>query len=92
VYLLLSGREGVRVAQNAATSTPRVRFGSKGPRAEKVQQALADHRFYEGLVDGDFGARSLRGLVEFQRRTFGPGGVDGICGPQTLSALGLPPF
>jgi hypothetical protein len=90
-YLLLHGREAARIGQlppGAATAL-RVRFGSRGDRSGKVQEALARKGHYEGRVDGDFGPRSTRALLSFQRAAFGAGGVDGIAGPQTLSALGL---
>ena len=90
-YVLLHGREAVRIGQlpPGAVAAQRTRFGSRGNRAGQVQRALGERGHYEGRVDGDFGPRSVRALLSFQRHVFGAGGVDGIVGPQTLAALGL---
>jgi peptidoglycan hydrolase-like protein with peptidoglycan-binding domain len=67
----------------------RVRYGSNGPRAKSIQKALKAKGFYEGTVNGEFGDRSIRALLEFQEVEFGRNGDDGICGPQTAEALGV---
>lgn len=87
-YVLLSGSEVERVALvGLEPSSERVRFGSAGPRTQRVQEALKTRGYYEGDLDGVFGPRSLRALLQFQEDVFGPGGNDGICGPQTAEAL-----
>lgn len=88
-YALLNGGEVRRLALYGPAGLERVRFGSKGERAKRVQEALKLKGFYEGKLDGDFGPRSLRALLEFQEATFGMSGDDGICGPQTAEALGV---
>ena len=86
--MLLSGSEVERVALvGLEPSSERVRFGSAGPRTQRVQEALKTRGYYEGDLDGVFGPRSLRALLQFQEDVFGPGGNDGICGPQTAETL-----
>ena len=89
-YVLLNGLEVQRLALSGPEGMERVRFGSSGAESEKVQIALKSKGHYEGDADGEFGPRSLRALLAFQDAAFGPGGDDGICGPQTAQALGIP--
>ncbi len=88
-YVLLSATDAKRIALAGPEGMERVRFGSRGERARRVQEALAARGFYEGEVDSDFGPRSLVALLKFQQVVFGPRGDDGICGPLTAEALGL---
>lgn len=88
-YGLFNGSEVQRLVLDGPTGAERVRFGSRGERAERVQKALKGKGFYEGKIDGDFGPRSLRALLGFQEATSGKGGDDGICGLQTAGALGI---
>ena len=87
--VLLNGRDAQRLASAGPDGMERIRFGSSGAKARVVQTALKKREFYEGKLDGQFGPRSLRALLEFQEAEFGKGGDDGICGPQTLAALGI---
>jgi hypothetical protein len=86
-YVLLNGRDLKRLALNGPEGMERVRLGSEGDRARRVQQALAERGFYEGMIDSRFGPRSTRALMEFQEAVFGPLEDDGICGPATAAAL-----
>jgi hypothetical protein len=87
-YALFNGSADVKqMAQSGPEGLERVRFGSSGPRARRVQAALREGGYYEGDLDGRFGYRSLRALIDFQQIAFGPSGGDGICGPQTAAAL-----
>jgi len=88
-YALLNGTEVQRLVLSGAGGMERVRFGSEGERTSRVQTALKEKGYYEGDVEGQFGLRSLRALLNFQEATFGTGGDDGICGPQTAEALHL---
>lgn len=85
-YVLLSGREAQRAA-NGNNSMERVRLGSQGDRALKVQKALESHGYFNGDVDGKFQVDSLRALLDFQTDYFGPTSDDGIVGPVTAEAL-----
>jgi len=87
-YVLLTGRDAQSVATNAVGTLPaRVRFGSDGDLVSKVQTALQENGFYEGIVDGDFSGRTIRAVLEYQTATFGANADDGIVGPMTAAAL-----
>lgn len=60
-------------------------FGDRGPGVRELQQELRVG------VDGVFGFETRQAVIEFQRRQglFADG--VGVAGPETLSALGLPP-
>jgi hypothetical protein len=89
-YLLLNGLDAKRVAlSGSAKISARLRFGSMGDLVEEVQTVLHDKGYYEGQIDGDFGSRTLRALLDYQTATFGPSADDGIVGPITASALGI---
>lgn len=87
-YLLFNGFE-----VNAATANTKVsiklRFGSEGKVVGQLQEKLKEKNFYEGIIDNDFGVRTLRALLAFQKTSFGNEGTDGICGPITAKALGF---
>jgi peptidoglycan hydrolase-like protein with peptidoglycan-binding domain len=53
----------------------------------KVQTALKQLDFYEGVVDDDFGNRTLRAVLDYQTAIFGPAQDDGIVGPLTAGSL-----
>lgn len=67
----------------------RLRFGFTGALVEEVQTVLNNKGYYEGNIDGDFGPRTLRSLLDCQTATFGPSADDKIVGPITASALGV---
>lgn len=90
-YVLLEGVTAARAVENGdRPATPRLRYGSSGDRVGAVQAALARQGLYEGDRDGDFGARTLRAVLAFQRSRFGADAGDGIVGPITAEALGVP--
>ncbi len=89
-YALLEGAHVERVAADLSKPcTARARFGSQGSLVAEIQEALKKKGFYEGRTDSEFGPRTLRGVLEFQRNAFGAGAADGIVGPQTGTALGF---
>jgi N-acetylmuramoyl-L-alanine amidase len=65
-----------------------LRMGDRGEAVKVVQQALREAGF-DIVVDGIFGRNTRAAVMEFQRQSSLT--VDGIVGPQTLSALGLDP-
>jgi hypothetical protein len=85
-YVLVNGREAstISTAQSA-----KLRFGSHGPHVAVLQQALKMKGFYEGIVDSDFGERTLKALISFQQQKFGIAEADGIVGPITAQELGI---
>jgi len=92
-YILLNGLDAHRVdAQPGKKISVRLRYGSEGALALEVQRALRDAnagRFYEGKLDGIFGDRMLRAVLEYQTAQFGPQADDGVVGPVTAGALGI---
>lgn len=61
--------------------------GSQGQAVRDVQQKLKQWGYYNGAVDGIYGAATRRGVIYFQQKN----GLtaDGIVGDNTLRALGL---
>lgn len=89
-YLLFDARDLAKLADPDTTSlSVRLRFGSQGGLVKKVQRALREGGFYEGVLDGDFGKRTFRAVCAFQRYSFGRTGADGVVGPSTASVLGI---
>jgi N-acetylmuramoyl-L-alanine amidase len=70
-------------------TSARLRFGSQGELVASVQDSLKERKFYEGVVDGVFGERTMRAVLNFQEAFFGQDADDGIVGPITARALGL---
>lgn len=62
--------------------------GSTGTVVTQIQQRLSDWGYYTGSIDGIYGSRTEEAVKKFQK-TNGLT-VDGIAGPATLAAIGLP--
>jgi N-acetylmuramoyl-L-alanine amidase len=63
-------------------------YGSTGSEVTKIQKRLSDWGYYTGGIDGDYGYLTYSAVKSFQAKN--GLSVDGIAGPDTLSALGLP--
>jgi len=63
-------------------------YGSRGSEVVEIQRRLSWWGYYYGAVDGIYGYQTYRAVRQFQYRNGLT--VDGIAGPETLSALGLP--
>ena len=74
------------LAQSAQAAT--YRQGSSGNEVRTIQTKLKNWGYYDGAVDGIFGSRTTRAIKEFQRKN--NLNADGIVGPATLRALGMP--
>lgn len=94
VYLLFGAEELSSVDKGGGALKQVVRYGSSGPLARQVQDALISRGLLEGSSDGEFGRLSLMALVAFQRKEFGSAAADGVCGENTAAVLGiaLPPL
>lgn len=87
-YFLLTGRDAQQAVINPAGAIPvRLRYGSNDPLVSRLQTALQKESFYEGVIDTDFGERTLRAVLAYQTAVFGPKQDDGIVGPLTASTL-----
>jgi len=64
------------------------KVGSRGGEVSGIQQRLKNWGYYNGNVDGIFGDQTRDAVIAFQKKN---GLVaDGIAGPATLRAIGLP--
>jgi putative chitinase len=65
-----------------------LRQGAQGPSVTALQQALKDHGFDPGPIDGSFGPGTATAVRSFQ--TSAGLEPDGVAGTATAEALGLP--
>ena len=73
---------------NSLFSPAMLYWGSQGSSVRTVQDKLLRWGYYDGQVDGIFGARTYRAVRRFQENNGIQ--VDGIVGPATAAALGMP--
>ncbi|WP_411676180.1 spore cortex-lytic enzyme [Caproicibacter sp.] len=64
------------------------KVGSSGNEVKQIQTRLKNWGYYNGKVDGVYGTQTKNAVLYFQRKN----GLtaDGVAGPATLSAIGLP--
>ena len=72
----------------ATTSLSLSRYGSRGDEVTKIQTKLKNWGYYSGSIDGIYGSATLAAVKYFQRKN--GLAVDGIAGPKTLAAMGIP--
>ena len=63
-------------------------YGSSGQEVINIQAKLYNWGYYDGIVDGIYGYQTFSAIKKFQAKNGLV--VDGVSGPQTLAALGLP--
>ncbi|WP_375544883.1 peptidoglycan recognition protein family protein [Oceanobacillus kimchii] len=84
---------GLSGGDPGSPNSPTLREGDSGENVRLLQQALVDNNFYPNIhaanygVDGIFGPNTKDAVRRFQ--IMNGLTVDGIAGPQTLSALGI---
>ena len=61
--------------------------GSSGEVVSQIQTKLKNWGYYSGSVDGVYGSKTVEAVKSFQKKNGLT--VDGICGTNTLAALGL---
>ena len=71
-----------------AQSVPVLRWGSTGQAVRTLQWRLQQWGYYQGAIDGVYGAGTYRAVVNFQQRN-GVWPADGVVGEKTWRALGL---
>ena len=64
------------------------KVGSTGDEVKQIQTRLKNWGYYNGEIDGIYGTQTKNAVLYFQRQN----GLtaDGVAGPETLSAIGLP--
>ena len=75
----------ITVSQRAEAAS--YRQGSSGSVVTQIQKKLAAEGYYKASIDGIYGSRTAAAVRSYQRDRGLK--VDGICGPETLGALGI---
>ena len=63
-------------------------YGSSGQEVINIQSKLYNWGYYNDIVDGVYGYQTFTAVKKFQAKN--GLAVDGVAGPETLAALGLP--
>ena len=63
------------------------RSGDRGEKVREIQTRLKRWGYYTGNIDGIYGKKTVAAVKYFQRQNGLT--VDGVCGEQTLAALGV---
>jgi len=89
VFLFYEPKNPVQTAARyGAVFAPRTLYwGAEGQDVRTVQDKLLRWKYYEGSVDGIYGARTYRAVRKFQAKNGIM--VDGVVGPTTAKALGM---
>lgn len=64
------------------------KMGSRGQEVINIQTRLKSWGYYHGAIDGIYGYQTYQAVRLFQQKNGLK--VDGIAGPETLAAIGLP--
>jgi peptidoglycan hydrolase-like protein with peptidoglycan-binding domain len=71
--------------QTSSSTHPTLRMGATGQAVKDLQSALKKAGFYEGPIDGGFGAQTKSAVIKFQQSKKKMS--DGVVGPQTWALL-----
>ncbi|MDE7400503.1 MAG: spore cortex-lytic enzyme [Clostridia bacterium] len=82
-----TGQAAQESASFPCVQTAVLRQGSKGGEVKEVQRRLKQWGYYDGSIDGIYGAKTVEAVKKFQRKN----GLtaDGIAGKSTYEALGM---
>lgn len=87
-FLFYEPRSGENLASRYNYFAPRTLYwGVEGSDVRTVQDKLLRWKYYDGGVDGVYGARTYRAVRRFQEKN--GLNVDGVVGPSTAKALGM---
>ena len=75
------------ICQNIDRQETLSKLGSSGKEVSAIQQALKDRGLFTADITGYYGTQTQAAVRKFQKQKGLT--VDGIAGPQTLSALGI---
>lgn len=89
IFLFYEPKNPVQTASryNSLFGPRTLYWGSQGQDVRTVQDKLLRWRYYDGSVDGVYGARTYRAVRKFQAKNGLR--VDGVVGPSTAQALGM---
>ena len=89
MFLLFEPKNPVLTAREYTSyyNSKTLYWGSQGQDVKTLQDKLLRWGYYDGTVDGHYGARTYRAIRKFQSKNKLK--VDGIAGPSTLKALGM---
>jgi N-acetylmuramoyl-L-alanine amidase len=89
IFLFYEPKNPVQTAAryNSLFAPSTLYWGSQGQDVRTVQDKLLRWRYYDGSVDGVYGARTYRAVRKFQAKNGLT--VDGVVGPTTAKALGM---
>lgn len=79
--------DSLQAYKKASMASNTLYWGSEGQDVKNVQWKLLQWGYYNGKVDGIYGAETYRAVKEFQSKNGLK--VDGVVGPETAAALGL---
>lgn len=88
IFLMLFGYAYYMFVSNNLSIETLSRYGSSGNEVKQIQTRLKSWGYYNGAVDGVYGSKTQAAVKSFQRAN----GLtaDGVAGPKTLAAIGLP--
>jgi len=75
------------VRRNVEVAEAALYWGSQGGKVYEVQQKLKQWGYYDGPIDGIYGAQTFEAVKKFQAKNGLK--VDGVVGNQTAAALGI---
>lgn len=75
------------VSENENITETLSRYGSTGSEVTQIQTKLKNWGYYNGVIDGIYGSRTVTAVKYFQRRN--GLAADGIAGSETLAAMGI---
>lgn len=88
IFFMLFGYAYYMFVSNNISIEALSRYGSSGNEVKQIQTRLKAWGYYNGAVDGVYGSKTQAAVKSFQRAN----GLtaDGVAGPKTLAAIGLP--
>ena len=89
IVLMLVGGSWLLVRVDSAVGERMTLYwGSSGSEVHLLQSRLSEWGYYQGAIDGVYGAKTAQAVRDFQRKNGLT--VDGVVGPSTWAGLGYP--
>ena len=91
LFIILISVGGILIYKNQEPKYETIealsKYGSRGEEVKQIQTKLKRWGYYNGSIDGIYGAQTQNAVKYFQQKN----GLtaDGIAGPKTLSAMGI---